>query len=86
MKRTQIYLTKSQKEALEARARRKGTTVSELIRNMINQGLESNQKKTLVRKKEPSMFDVLEEIKKMGFSGPPDLAENLDDYLYGGKK
>lgn len=85
MKRTQVYLTRSQKVVLEREARRKGTTVSALIRKFISQNFASGKKEAW-RKKEPTMFDVLEDIKKLGVAGPPDLAENMDEYLYGGKE
>jgi predicted DNA-binding protein len=86
MKRTQIYLPKNQKDVLRERARKYGTTMSAVIRELIDHGLREaqpdKQKKSAAAN---SMFAVLEKIKKSGEKGPPDLAVNHDKYLYGGK-
>jgi len=86
MQRTQIYLTKSQKEQLGRLARRKQTTASALIRKFIGKNLPSKIEKEKGKKKQPALLEVAKEINQLGFSGPSDLAENLDEYLYGGKK
>ena len=45
------------------------------------------KKKTKVKPKNfPSLLEAAREINKLGQKGPRDLAANLDDYLYGGKK
>ncbi|TSC97167.1 MAG: hypothetical protein Greene071421_553 [Parcubacteria group bacterium Greene0714_21] len=85
MERTQIYFPKTQIKKLKELAYKKKTTVSELVRDAIDVQY-APQIKAAPRKKEETLVQLAERIRKMGFKGPRDLAANLDDYLYGGKK
>lgn len=84
MNRTQIYLPKSQIEALHKIAQRKKMSVSGVIRGFLKEKLE--ERVSLRKRYQESLFDVLERAKKLGAKGPRDLARNMDAYLYGGKK
>lgn len=84
MERTQIYLPKSQIKKLKELAQKKKTTFSELVRDAVE--VQYGPQKPLPQKKEETLPEFAARIQKMGFKGPKDLASNLDDYLYGGKK
>jgi hypothetical protein len=56
--RTQIYLEKAQIKALDKRARALGSTRSDVIRDLVNQGLANNNNK-------PTLYDVVMAL------GPP---------------
>ncbi|MEK9174546.1 MAG: ribbon-helix-helix domain-containing protein [Patescibacteria group bacterium] len=83
MKRTQIYLPKTQLDVFRKLAGEQKETVSEIIRALLRHALEKNLPLGQIYKKRPTPFDVLVEVKKLNESGPKDLAENLDRYLYG---
>lgn len=83
MRRTQIYLTKSQQMLLRDRAQKYSTTVSEVVRDLIDQGLK--QKNKTKPKKHESLFEAAQRISRLGANGPKDLAINHDEYLYGKK-
>jgi post-segregation antitoxin (ccd killing protein) len=80
MQRTQIYLSKELHQALHQRARRRGVTISHLIRENLEQ--EYHQKKT-GRSKE-----VLRSLAKLGErrswqKTPKDLSRKIDEFVYG---
>lgn len=85
MNRTQIYLPKSQQVALKKEAQKRGTTVSAVVRDAIEEKLITNKAPKKQAKYE-SLLQAAERINKLGEAGPPDLATNMDEYLYGGKK
>ena len=82
MTRTQIYLLKSQIDSLRKMAQKKKTSVSEIVRSILQEEL---QRKKIPSRKHESLLDVAKRINAMGEQGPRDLATNLDAYLYGGK-
>lgn len=84
MERTQIYLAKSQIKKLRQLAQKKRTTLSGLVRDAVE--VQYGVKKLINWKKEETLPEFAERIRKMGFKGPKDLASDLDEYLYGGKK
>lgn len=86
MERTQIYFPKTQIKKLKELAYKKKTTVSGLVRDAVDFQYELKIKIPQNRKREETLLEFAERIRKMGFSGPKDLASNLDEYLYGGKK
>jgi hypothetical protein len=86
MERTQIYLAKSQVKQLKELAQKKKTTLSELVRDAVDVQYEIGQPKIFPKQKKETVLDLANELNKIGFKGPKDLASNLDDYLYGGKK
>ena len=83
MNRTQVYLPKSQLDALRRVARERSETVSEVIRALIRRNGEASPARRAPQGASRTLFTVLEEIKKSGERGPRDLAENMDKYLYG---
>lgn len=87
MKRTQIYLAPNQHDRLKNMALKKRSSVSEVIRGLIDEKLDAT---SLVSGKKPAYRSggqwLLAQAKwaqKAGGSGPPDLAKNMDKYLYG---
>jgi hypothetical protein len=86
MERTQIYLPKKQIKQLKEIAYKRKTTVSDLVRDAVDVQYGVVQPIAQKHKKEETLVEFAERIRKMGFKGPKDLATNLDDYLYGGKK
>lgn len=83
MTRTQIYLPKSQRDMLAQEARKRNTTISAVVRMIIQEKLETKKpKKTLPKKY--SLLETARRISKLGEKGPKDLASNVDKYLYGG--
>ena len=77
--RTQLYLEDSQYYYLKDLARSEKKSIAEIIRNWI----EEKRKKRVVNK---FKNDSLLKIRGFFASGRPDMGENFDDYLYGGKK
>jgi len=84
MIRTQIYLPQSQIRMLRAIAQKRQMSMSCVIRNLVDEGLVKKNTKGKAQKPMSTLFQVLEDIRKMGFKGPSDLAQNMDKYLYGG--
>lgn len=80
MIRTQVYLPKSQIHQLQKEARKKETTVSELLRRFIAERFEPSLKTTGERE---SLVKTAKRIRAMKAEGPMDLAQNMDEYLYG---
>src|SRR5262245_9277277 len=77
-KRTQLYLTAAQHEALIRAARKRRTSLAEVVREAIAEYLGKPGK----RGRAASSTDPLAEF--IGcFEGPGDLAERHDDFLYG---
>lgn len=85
MIRTQVYLTQKQHALLKKKAHEKNTTFSEELRNLINVAFEVTQKKQKRQNAGNWLRAMVEEAEKLGGGGPPDLASNVDKYLYGGK-
>lgn len=85
MERTQIYFPKTQIKKLKELAYKKKTTVSGLVRDAVDIQY-APQIKITPKKQHESLLQFAERIRRMGFNGPKDLATNLDEYLYGGKK
>lgn len=83
MNRTQIYLPKSQQVALKKEAQKRGSTVSAIVRDAIQEKLMIQAKKNQLIGN--SLLAASRRINKLGKKGPKDLATNLDKYLYGGK-
>ena len=84
MSRTQIYLEKSQLEALRKQAQKRHITVSAVIRDIIRENLAARRRHPLKIKHE-SLLEASDRIGKLGAPGPRDLASRMDDYLYGEK-
>lgn len=82
MLRTQIYLPHSQIRALKDEAEKQKTSVSEVVRQAIDENLVKKEKP---KKKFKNSGEWLEYVRKhVSFKGgPKDLASNIDKYLYG---
>ena len=85
MERTQIYLPKSQIKKLKQLAQKKKTTLSELVRDAVEVQYDV-KKPTPWAENEETLLDIAARVNALGEKGPSDLATNLDEYLYGGKK
>ncbi len=84
MERTQIYLPKSQIKKLRQLAQKKKTTLSGLVRDAVE--VQYSSPKILPQEKEETLLEIAARVNALGEKGPSDLATNLDEYLYGGKK
>ena len=86
MLRTQIYLPASQLKRLKKTAWEQNSSVSEVIRDTLEEKFET---KTSKKMKNDNVGDWLlsleKEVRKLKVSGPKDLSKNVDKYLYGGK-
>jgi len=73
MIRTSLFLTDELKHRAERAARARGTTLSEYVRKAVEQALESEE-----QQKDPLFADTA----VAQDSGPPDMSEHHDRYLY----
>lgn len=83
MNRTQIYLPQNRLRELRKIAHERNTTLSQVIREFVERGLEGDKSPKKKTKKFESLLDVADNIERMGVGGPKDLSQNLDKYLYG---
>lgn len=83
MNRTQIYLPKTQTDALRALAHKRRISLSEAIRTILREKLPG-QRPVRVAHSE-TLLEAAKRISKLGEKGPRDLASKMDHYLYGGK-
>jgi hypothetical protein len=88
MHRTQIYLPKTQLTKLRAEARKRDTSVSEVVRFCIQKEILGNKPKNTSKQKKSSSFfedtkEVRKELEKLENKGPKDLASRVDYYYYG---
>lgn len=58
-------------------------TVSEAIRRLINERLLEKKRRGKKNNAGAWLFSLAKKAEKLGFSGPKDLALNMDKYLYG---
>ena len=87
MLRTQVYLPYSQVKALKQMASEEEVSMSEVLRRLVGDKLiDQRPVKKVSKRKKHFLDEFLALAKKMKVSGPPDLATNMDKYLYGGKK
>lgn len=78
MKRTQVYLPEEQVESIKVKASQLGVAKAEVIRRALRAGLKA------IRKKGDPLRGM-ERLVETAVPGPEDLAENMDEYLYGDK-
>ncbi len=86
MIRTQVYITSKQHALLKKKAHAENVTLSEALRKVIDKDLLKAEK---VHRQQPHknwFRSVVKEVEQLGGEGPSDLASNVDEYLYGGKK
>ena len=77
MHRTQVYLEESQYEALRARARREGRSLASVIREIIDVQLGVRYA--------GGLKDPFRGVIGVGEGDGSAVAENYEDYLYGGR-
>lgn len=80
--RFQMFIDESQKAALERLQHDSGASVAELVREAIDNFLSEYRKK----KKEPVEDEITKKLLSVAGickDGPPDLADSIDEYLYG---
>lgn len=85
MIRTQVYLTPKQHALLKKKAHTRNSTLSEELRKIIDIVFEANQKQPKTQNAGEWLLSMAEEAERLGIKGPPDLATNMDKYLYGEK-
>lgn len=75
MHRTQLYLDEARYEYLSALARQKGTSIAQVVRDLIDK--ERNRRKKRRGKADPiwEMVGIIEDERK-------DIASNYESYLY----
>ena len=85
MVRTQIYLPKSQLDLLKEKALEKGVTVSEMIRQIIDENINNTESTKKYQNDGDFLLSIAEKSKKYkrDTNYPKDLSQNLDKYLYG---
>lgn len=84
MNRTQIYLPKTQLDALRREALRERITVSHVVRRIVADRLGATLR-PIGKKKTETLVNFAKRIAKIGRKGPRDLASNADEYLYGAR-
>lgn len=83
MIRTQVYLTPLQHKLLKKKAHEHNSTLSEELRKLIDTTLQITQKQKKKQNAGEWLLSMAEEAERLGVKGPPDLATNMDKYLYG---
>ena len=78
MIRTQIYLTEEQIRDIKLRAKRENKPEAEVIRGLVNKGLQSPRKA-----RQESTGASLLRLAGIHGKAPADLSTRVDDYLYG---
>ena len=77
MHRTTILLSEDLRARAETAARQRGITLSELVRRLLTTAV--HDKKSSSREGDP----LFRPRRLMAHPGPPDMAANHDEYLYG---
>lgn len=83
MIRTQIYLTAKQHQTLLRKAQDKKSTLSGVIRHIIDKDIEPQKVKKKSGNSGDALLEMAAQAKRMKSKGPADLASNVDKYLYG---
>lgn len=76
--RTQVYLREDQWWQVKILAGQQGVSKAAALRQVVDEGLKKKGKPKKQKR-------VLEGVVKLRFKGPKDIAETMDDYLYGSK-
>lgn len=85
MVRTQIYITQKQYRVLTQKAAVEKTTVSQLIRNLVDRQLSEGKSQYKRKNAGSVLLEMARDAKRLNLKGPSDLASNVDTYLYGEK-
>jgi predicted DNA-binding protein len=84
MFRTNVYLTKEQREEINRRAAIAKRPKAAVLRDVIEEGLKAMPSQT--SNSAEVLLKMAEEAKKFRGSGPKDLSINHDYYIWGGQK
>jgi len=76
--RTQVYLPEEDVQMIASLALQRKVTRARVMREVIKIGVKGMGRKN-------SAYEALMAISKIGASGPKDLSEKMDEYLYGKK-
>ena len=79
MVKSQIYLEPQQVNFLRQVARQKKSTMSDIIRDLINEKIPNSQ---IQKNSGQWALELAQKAEKMKVKGPSDLATNPDKYLY----
>ena len=85
MNRTTVVLPKSLKVQAVKRARARGISFGELLREALTDNLRQPHAVDREKQKRRDAINEMLKFSQHAQPGPKDLAENLDDYLYGQK-
>jgi hypothetical protein len=81
--RTQVYLPEEDVQIIAALAIQRRVPRARIMREVVREGVEGISRKKNGGK--VSAYAALKSISKIGASGPTDLSEKMDEYLYGKK-
>ncbi len=82
MTRTTIVLPESLKKRSVAKARAEGISFAAFVRNAVELSV-SEPPSSAARRSRLAALESLRSFRKASPTGPEDLAQNLDDYIYG---
>lgn len=77
MRRTQIYLPEEMYKQIKSRAKRQGLSMAKLMRQLLNQELNKNQRPYATGN---DLLKLAEDFQISG--GPKDLSQRMNYYLY----
>jgi hypothetical protein len=80
MKRTQIYLEEEHYRALRERARKRGTSLAAVLREILDEGLKIKTANAAPEK------DPLDDVIGLAKGTGDAVAENVSDFLYGKRR
>jgi hypothetical protein len=89
MIRTQIYLTEKQYRVLKEKSHAENQSIAGVLRMLVDKEIVQVKDAAGSKKKKNvgnTLLAMARRAEKEGLSGPPDLASNVDEYLYGDKK
>ena len=75
-----FYLPEETYTKLAVNAKSKNKTITQLLRELLEEGLYNMQKKTKA-KAVKSLLDIADKAEKEGWNGPKDLAQKHDKYF-----
>ena len=81
MRRTQLYLPDRIHQELARKASEEKRTISDLTRQLLEEGLKIKKTKKTVNSAS-FLLKLAEKAERRGWSGPKDLSNKTDKYLY----
>jgi len=80
MIRTSILLPEALNQDLRITAKQEETSITDLMRELLDQALAARRKRQLIR-----TYEVLERLNGAGSKGLTDVSQKVDEVLYGAK-